>query len=29
MSPEEFAQFIREDTERWAPAIKASDARVE
>jgi hypothetical protein len=29
MSPREFANFIREDTERWAPAIKASGARVE
>ena len=29
MSPREFAAFIREDTERWAPAIKASGARVE
>jgi len=29
MSPREFALFIKEDTERWAPAIKASGARVE
>ncbi len=29
MSPREFAAFIREDTERWAPAIRASGARVE
>jgi tripartite-type tricarboxylate transporter receptor subunit TctC len=29
MSPHEFAAFIRADTERWAPAIKASGARVE
>ena len=29
MSPKEFAAFIREDTERWAPAIRASGARVE
>jgi tripartite-type tricarboxylate transporter receptor subunit TctC len=29
MSPQEFAAFIRADTERWAPAIKASGARVE
>jgi tripartite-type tricarboxylate transporter receptor subunit TctC len=29
MSPKEFAAFIREDTERWAPIIRASGARVE
>jgi len=29
MSPQEFAAFIRADTERWAPAVKASGARVE
>ena len=29
MSPREFAAFIREDTERWAPVIRASGARVE
>ena len=29
MSPREFAAFIAEDTARWAPAIKASGARVE
>lgn len=29
MTPQEFAAFIREDTERWAPAIRASGARVE
>jgi tripartite-type tricarboxylate transporter receptor subunit TctC len=29
MSPKEFAAFIREDTERWAPVIRASGARVE
>jgi len=29
MSPREFAAFIKEDTERWAPAIRASGARVE
>ena len=28
MSPREFAAFIAEDTARWAPAIKASGARV-
>ena len=29
MSPREFAAFIAEDTARWAPAIRASGARVE
>ena len=29
MTPREFAVFIREDTERWAPIIRASGARVE
>ena len=29
MSPREFAEFIKADTERWAPAIRASGARVE
>jgi tripartite-type tricarboxylate transporter receptor subunit TctC len=29
MTPREFAAFIREDTERWAPVIRASGARVE
>jgi tripartite-type tricarboxylate transporter receptor subunit TctC len=29
MTPQQFAAFIREDTERWAPAIRASGARVE
>jgi len=29
MTPQQFAAFIKEDTERWAPAIKASGARVE
>ena len=29
MSPRELAAFIREDTERWASAIRASGARVE
>ena len=29
MPPREFAAFIREDTERWAPVIRASGARVE
>jgi tripartite-type tricarboxylate transporter receptor subunit TctC len=29
MSPRELAAFMREDTERWAPAIRASGARVE
>jgi tripartite-type tricarboxylate transporter receptor subunit TctC len=29
MSPSEFAAFIKEDTERWAPVIRASGARVE
>jgi tripartite-type tricarboxylate transporter receptor subunit TctC len=28
-TPREFATFIREDTERWAPVIRASGARVE
>ena len=29
MSPLQFAAFIREDTERWAPVIRASGAKVE
>ena len=29
MTPQQFAAFIKEETERWAPAIKASGARVE
>jgi tripartite-type tricarboxylate transporter receptor subunit TctC len=29
MTPQQFAAFIREDTERWAPAIRASGAKVE
>ena len=29
MSPQQFAAYIREDTERWAPIIRASGARVE
>ena len=29
MSPTELAAFIKADTERWAPAIRASGARVE
>jgi tripartite-type tricarboxylate transporter receptor subunit TctC len=29
MSPQQFAAFIKEDTARWAPAIRASGARVE
>ena len=29
MSPQQFLAFIREDTERWAPAIRASGAKVE
>jgi len=29
MSPKQFAAFIREETERWAPIIRASGARVE
>ena len=28
-TPREFAAYIREDTERWAPVIKSSGARVE
>ena len=28
-TPREFATFIKEDTERWAPVIRASGARVE
>jgi tripartite-type tricarboxylate transporter receptor subunit TctC len=28
-SPREFAVYIKEDTERWAPVIRASGARVE
>ncbi len=29
MMPQQFAAFIKEDTERWAPVIRASGARVE
>ncbi len=29
MTPQQFTSFIKEDTERWAPAIKASGAKVE
>ncbi len=29
MTPQQFAAFIKEETERWAPAIRASGARVE
>ncbi len=29
MTPQQFAAFIREDTERWAPVIRVSGARVE
>jgi tripartite-type tricarboxylate transporter receptor subunit TctC len=29
MTPQQFAAYIREDTERWAPVIKASGAKVE
>ena len=29
MTPQQFATYIKEDTERWAPIIKASGARVE
>jgi len=29
MTPEQFASYIREDTARWAPVIKASGAKVE
>jgi tripartite-type tricarboxylate transporter receptor subunit TctC len=29
MTPQQFATFIKEDTERWAPAIRASGAKVE
>ena len=29
MTPAQFAAFIREDTERWAPIIRASGARVD
>lgn len=28
-TPREFAAFVKEDTERWAPVIRASGARVE
>jgi tripartite-type tricarboxylate transporter receptor subunit TctC len=28
-TPREFAAFIKEDTERWAPVIRASGARVD
>ena len=29
MSPQQFAAYIREETERWAPVIRASGAKVE
>jgi len=29
MTPQQFAAFIKEDTERWAPVIRASGAKVE
>jgi tripartite-type tricarboxylate transporter receptor subunit TctC len=29
LSPQQFAAYIKEDTERWAPIIRASGARVE
>ncbi len=29
MTPPQFAAYIREDTERWAPVIRASGARIE
>lgn len=29
MTPQQFAAYIKEDTERWAPIIKASGARIE
>ena len=29
MTPQRFAAFMKEDTERWAPVIRASGARVE
>jgi tripartite-type tricarboxylate transporter receptor subunit TctC len=29
MTPLQFAAFIKEETERWAPAIRASGAKVE
>jgi tripartite-type tricarboxylate transporter receptor subunit TctC len=29
MTPQQFTAFIKEDTERWAPAIRASGAKVE
>ena len=29
MGPAELAAFVKEDTERWAPAIRASGARIE
>jgi tripartite-type tricarboxylate transporter receptor subunit TctC len=29
MTPRQFAAFIKEETERWAPAIRASGAKVE
>ncbi|MBI3372532.1 MAG: tripartite tricarboxylate transporter substrate binding protein [Betaproteobacteria bacterium] len=29
MTPKDFVAFIKEDTERWAPVIRASGARVE
>ncbi len=29
MTPQQFAAYIKEDTDRWAPIVKASGARVE
>ena len=29
MTPRQFADYIREDTERWAPIVRASGARIE
>jgi hypothetical protein len=29
MTPQQFAAFIKEDTERWAPVIRISGAKVE
>jgi tripartite-type tricarboxylate transporter receptor subunit TctC len=29
MSPEQFAQFIKDEVARWAPVVKASGARVD
>ena len=28
-TPQQFAAYIKEDTERWAPVIRASGAKVE